>query len=316
MAYDVYSMELRISSITGSIALVPHEMGTLQLEQRQHDMAYWKNKIEGKWWFDTDGKSWLFAVSVAYSSDDVRTIRSQYDYAGLLVFLVDPTCVQFRLKGLDDGPGYLEFLAHYADGVLGLDELQARVHSISNVVMVPADFGNEGFMKLVNTDGREYNKQVPKEKRKREGASYSHTIAEYNNFLVMNDEFKLNMHQSNTPKVSEWLIRSIHGAFHKSDDSLPDWDELQTVIEYSISAPSWSVPTVLKDLLRCNILKLDLSQPDRYEVDRRGKEYYLKLLASDLHVALFPTMADPPTPAGGGGGWDVALLFPPDTPPI
>ena len=172
LVFDVFRMELRVTKTFDGLSISSFNEATLVTEQREHDIKYWKAKLEGSYWYDTEkseGSPWIFVLLVKYSDNTVRRVKSQYDYAGILVFAIDLKTLTYRVKGKDGGHGYLQVLQMIQDETLTLEEAQTRVDALCQVVMGTSDFSdNGGTMKPFDDDGECYacsEEQKPAMKR-------------------------------------------------------------------------------------------------------------------------------------------------------
>jgi len=75
--YDINCCELRVANV-GPITESTQDQATLIMEQRSIDIEFWKQKLEEKWFFNIESKTWVYVILVDFVRKALRRIGTRF----------------------------------------------------------------------------------------------------------------------------------------------------------------------------------------------------------------------------------------------
>jgi len=208
--------------------LSTQDQATLITEQRVIDIAFWRQHLEKKWFFNVESNTWVYTILVDFVRNALRRVRTSFDFAGICVYCAEDNK---QMKSPD-----FYALAHldpdtYANcfySVLDFDVASETIPFAGNSLIPADEFAHWHLDYSLSSSS-----SLPLKRRACDDQIYSA------------DDFK--MFISKFPyrefAVSEWLVKQLLASFTSSA-----FIDKRMLIRKEIDYSVWSIAKVCADL--------------------------------------------------------------------
>jgi hypothetical protein len=233
------------------------------MEQRSIDIEFWKQKLEEKWFFNIESKTWVYVILVDFVRKALRRIGTRYDFAGLCVFCAEDC-------------KYLRDPDFYALAQRDPDTYSNCFYSVHDfdVASETIPYGSNNYIPTEelahwHLDPMMLSSPLVIHKKRR-----------LNDQMYSIDDFKalIDINPYRDFQVSNWLVEQLTGSFTSNTTN-----DKRIIIRKEIDYSVWGLTKIYSDLKN----GLGFDPKHNISIARGNKEKALDIISIDLHHFLF-----------------------------